>query len=111
MTTAIALEVARELAAGAGTEVEVSAVWAGAAAGNDADEGVRTAYRSLARQGGTVVVVTSRRGVLSVVTDVLGTPGDRFWTLATAPGSLTAVEVWEDGSATVAFSNRTDHLV
>jgi ribonuclease HI len=106
----IALQVAGELAAGAGTEVEVSGVWAGVAPGSDADEEVRTAYRSLAARGGTVVVVTSRRGVLSVVTDVLGTPGDRFWTLATAPGSLTAVEVWEDGSATVAFTNRTDHL-
>ena len=84
--------------------------WAGRAPGEDADETVRTAYRSLAERGGTVVAVTSRRGVLSVLTDVLGTPGSRFWALATAPGSLTAVEVWEDGSATVAFTNRTDHL-
>ena len=85
-------------------------MWAGRAPGDDADETVRTAYRSLVRRGGTVVVVTSRRGVLSVVTDVLQTPGSRFWAIATAPGSLTAVEVWEDGSAAVAFTNRTDHL-
>ena len=87
-----------------------SDVWAGRAPGDDADETVRTAYRSLVQRGGTVVVVTSRRGVLSVVTDVLETPGSRFWALATAPGSLTAVEVWEDGSVAVAFTNRTDHL-
>jgi probable phosphoglycerate mutase len=48
--------------------------------------------------------------VLSVLADVLGTPVERFWAVATAPGSLTAVEVWEDGSASVAFTNRTDHL-
>jgi probable phosphoglycerate mutase len=48
--------------------------------------------------------------VLSVLTDVLETPGPRFWAIATAPGSLTAVEVWEDGSAAVAFTNRTEHL-
>ena len=71
---------------------------------------MRTAYRSLVSAGGTVVVVTSRRGVLSVLAEVLGTPVDRFWALATAPGSLTAVEVWEDGSASVAFTNRTEHL-
>jgi probable phosphoglycerate mutase len=48
--------------------------------------------------------------VLSVLSDVLGTPVERFWALATAPGSLTAVAVWEDGSASVAFTNRTAHL-
>jgi probable phosphoglycerate mutase len=106
----LALEVARAVAADVDTEPAVSDVWAGRAPGEDADETVRTAYRSLAERGGTVVVVTSRRGVLSVLTDVLETPGSRFWAIATAPGSLTAVEVWEDGSAAVAFTNRTDHL-
>jgi probable phosphoglycerate mutase len=106
----LALEIARAVGAVVKAPPIVSDVWAGRAPGEDADETVRTAYRSLAERGGTVVVVTSRRGVLSVLTDVLGTPGSRFWALATAPGSLTAVEVWEDGSATVAFTNRTDHL-
>ena len=106
----LALEIAHAVAAVVKTTPTVSDVWAGRAPGEDADETVRTAYRSLAERGGTVVAVTSRRGVLSVLTDVLGTPGSRFWALATAPGSLTAVEVWEDGSATVAFTNRTDHL-
>ena len=106
----LALEVARAVAAEVETEPAVAALWAGRAPGEDADETVRTAYRSLAQRGGTVVAVTSRRGVLSVLTDVLETPGARFWAIATAPGSLTAVEVWEDGSAAVAFTNRTDHL-
>jgi probable phosphoglycerate mutase len=61
-------------------------------------------------QGGTVVVVTTRRAVLTVVTEVLGLPRERFWALASAPGSLTAVEVWPDGTASVAFTNRTAHL-
>ena len=106
----LALEVARAVAADLDTEPSAADVWAGRAPGEDADEAVRTAYRSLVQRGGTVVVVTSRRGVLSVLTDVLETPGSRFWAIATAPGSLTAVEVWEDGSAAVAFTNRTDHL-
>jgi ribonuclease H / adenosylcobalamin/alpha-ribazole phosphatase len=106
----LALETARAVAADLDTEPTASDVWAGRAPGEDADEAVRTAYHSLVRRGGTVVVVTSRRGVLSVLTDVLETPGSRFWAIATAPGSLTAVEVWEDGSAAVAFTNRTDHL-
>ncbi|HET7800805.1 MAG TPA: reverse transcriptase-like protein [Humibacillus xanthopallidus] len=106
----LALEVARAVGAEVGTEPTVSGLWAGRAPGEDADERVRTAYRSLAARGGTVVAVTSRRGVLSVLTDVLETPGHRFWAIATAPGSLTAVEVWEDGSAAVAFTNRTEHL-
>ena len=106
----LAVEVARAVAADLDTEPTASDVWAGRAPGEDADETVRSAYRSLVQRGGTVVVVTSRRGVLSVLTDVLETPGSRFWAVATAPGSLTAVEVWEDGSAAVAFTNRTDHL-
>jgi ribonuclease HI len=106
----LALEIARAVAADIETQPTVSHVWTGRAPGEDADETVRTAYRSLAERGGIVVVVTSRRGVLSVLTDVLETPGSRFWAIATAPGSLTAVEVWEDGSAAVAFTNRTEHL-
>ncbi len=62
----LALEVARAVAADLDTEPTASDVWAGRAPGEDADETVRTAYRSLVQRGGTVVVVTSRRGVLSV---------------------------------------------
>lgn len=81
------------------------------AAGQGGSDGqVRAAYRSLVESGGTVVALTSRRGVLTVVSDVLGLAPERFWAVATAPGSLTGVEVWPDGSASVAFTNRTDHL-
>jgi probable phosphoglycerate mutase len=101
---------AKELAQVLDVEPVTSAQWSGEAPGEGADDRVLTAYRSLAAQGGTVVAVTSRRGVLSVLADVLATPVERFWAIATAPGSLTAVEVWDDGSASVAFTNRTDHL-
>jgi ribonuclease HI len=74
------------------------------------DRDALAAYRDLVRGGGTAVVVTTRRGVLTVVAEVLGLPTDRFWALATAPGSLSGVEVWPDGTASVAFTNRTDHL-
>ena len=60
--------------------------------------------------GGTVVVVTTRRGIVIVLAEVLGLGPERFWSLATAPGSLSGVEVWADGTASVAFTNRTGHL-
>lgn len=106
----LAARVGSEIASALGTTATTSSDWSGEGPGEGADEAVRTAYRSLADVGGTVVALTGRRGVLSVLGDVLGTPADRFWAVATAPGSLTAVEVWEDGSASVAFTNRTDHL-
>jgi len=106
----LAARVAADLAAALEADASTSRQWSGEAPGEDADERVLTAYRSLVTEGGTVVAVTSRRGVLSVLSDVLATPADRFWAVATAPGSLTAVELWEDGSASVAFTNRTDHL-
>jgi probable phosphoglycerate mutase len=104
------VRVANAVAAAIGTDAATTGDWAGQAPGDGGDARVLTAYRSLVAAGGTAVAVTSRRGVLSVLADVLGTPVERFWALATAPGSLTAVEVWEDGSASVAFTNRTDHL-
>jgi probable phosphoglycerate mutase len=107
---AVTARVAKDLAGALDAEIATSADWSGQAPGDGADVSVQTAYHSLVATGGTVVAVTSRRGVLSVLSDVLGTPVERFWALATAPGSLTAVEVWEDGSASVAFTNRTDHL-
>jgi probable phosphoglycerate mutase len=107
---AVAARVAKDLAGAWGAEAATSVDWSGQAPGEGADATVQTAYHSLVSRGGTVVAVTSRRGVLSVLSDVLATPVERFWALATAPGSLTAVEVWEDGSASVAFTNRTDHL-
>ncbi|MGO4597760.1 reverse transcriptase-like protein [Terrabacter sp. 2RAF25] len=102
--------VVRDIASAVDADAGLSGDWSGRAPGDGADARVVTAYRSLVASGGTAVAVTSRRGILSVLAEVLGTPVDRFWALATAAGSLTAVEVWEDGSASVAFTNRTDHL-
>jgi ribonuclease H / adenosylcobalamin/alpha-ribazole phosphatase len=65
--------------------------------------------RALAR-GGTVVVATHRVVLMSVLGRLLGIDHGRAWSLATAPASLTAVEVWPDGGAQVAFVNDTHHL-
>lgn len=92
------------------TEATPAADWDAPMGDDRPDERVRAAYDALSEAGGTAVVVTSRRGVLTVVNAILGVPAERFWALATAPGSLTGVEVWADGTASVAFTNRTDHL-
>lgn len=65
--------------------------------------------RAVAR-GGTVVVATHRVVLMSVLGRLLGIHHGRAWSLATAPASLTAVEVWPDGGAQVAFVNDTHHL-
>jgi probable phosphoglycerate mutase len=65
--------------------------------------------RALTR-GGTVVVATHRVVLMSVLCRVLGIDPGRGWSVATAPASLTALEVWPDGGAQVAFVNDTHHL-
>ena len=60
--------------------------------------------------GGTVVVASHRKPIMTVLAHVLGIRYERIWRLATAPASLTCVEVWADGSASVAFVNDTSHL-
>jgi probable phosphoglycerate mutase len=65
--------------------------------------------RALTR-GGTVVVATHRVVLMSVLCRVLGIHPGRGWSVATAPASLTALEVWPDGGAQVAFVNDTHHL-
>ncbi len=90
--------------------VETDPSWTSPTGGEGPDARVRAAYSAIEAAGGTVVVMTSRRGVLTVLSEVLDLPAAAFWRLATAPGSLTGVEVWEDGTASVAFTNRTAHL-
>ena len=75
----LATRMAADLAAALDVEPRTSGDWSGQAPGEGADDRVRTAYHSLSASGGTVVAVTSRRGVLSVLADVLGTPVERFW--------------------------------
>jgi probable phosphoglycerate mutase len=47
---------------------------------------------------------------MTVLAHVLEIPHERIWRLATAPASLTSVEVWADGGTSVAFVNDTSHL-
>ena len=47
---------------------------------------------------------------MSVLARLLGMDHERAWSVATAPASLTAVEIWPDGGAQVAFVNDTHHL-
>ncbi len=65
------------------------------------------AWERVLAQGGTSVVVCHRKPILVVLAHLLGLPHNRAWRLAAAPGSLTAVEVWDDGEVSVAFTNRT----
>jgi ribonuclease H / adenosylcobalamin/alpha-ribazole phosphatase len=65
------------------------------------------AWERVVALGGTTVVVCHRKPILVVLAHLLGLPHDRAWRLAAAPGSLTAVEVWDDGEVSVAFTNRT----
>jgi broad specificity phosphatase PhoE/ribonuclease HI len=65
------------------------------------------AWERVVAAGGTTVVVCHRKPILVVLAHLLDLPHDRAWRLAAAPGSLTAVEVWEDGEVSIAFTNRT----
>lgn len=71
---------------------------------------VLAAYRRGVARGGTVVIATHRKPIMVVLAEVLGLAHDKIWVLATAPASLTAVQVWQDGTVNVAFVNRTAHL-
>ena len=65
------------------------------------------AWERVVASGGTSVVVCHRKPILVVLAHLLALPHDKAWRLAAAPGSLTAVEVWDDGEVSVAFTNRT----
>ena len=71
---------------------------------------VLRAYEQALEVRGTTIVVTSRKPILVVLAQVLGIDEQRFWALSTDPASLTAVELWPDGRASVPFVNRTSHL-
>ncbi len=67
---------------------------------------VLEAFGEVVAGGGTTVVVCHRKPIMVVLADLLGMDHEHAWRLAAAPGSLTAVEVWPDGGASVAFTNR-----
>jgi ribonuclease H / adenosylcobalamin/alpha-ribazole phosphatase len=71
---------------------------------------VLAAFARVTTAGGTVVVATHRKPIITVLAHVLGIPHERIWRLATAPASVTSVEVWADGGTSVAFVNDTSHL-
>jgi len=71
---------------------------------------VLAAFERAVAAGGTVVVASHRKPIMTVLAHLLGIPHERIWRLATAPASLTSVEVWADGGASVAFVNDTGHL-
>ena len=76
----------------------------------DLEARVLAAYQRATAIGGTVVVATHRKPIITVLAHVLGISHERIWRLATAPASLTSVEIWADGGASVAFVNDTSHL-
>jgi probable phosphoglycerate mutase len=68
---------------------------------------VVAAFERAVAAGGVTVVVCHRKPIMAVLAHLLKIPHETVWRLAAAPGSLTAVEVWADGNASVAFTNRT----
>ncbi len=60
--------------------------------------------------GGTVVIASHRKPLMCVLSQVLGIDHERVWSIATAPCSLTSIDVWPDGGVSVAFINDTHHL-
>ena len=76
----------------------------------DLEARVLAAFERATAAGGTVVVASHRKPIITVLAHVLGIPHERIWRLATAPASLTAVEIWGDGGTSVPFVNDTSHL-
>lgn len=76
----------------------------------DLEARVLAGFERATALGGTVVVASHRKPIMTVLAHVLGIGYERIWRMATAPASLTCVEVWADGGASVAFVNDTSHL-
>jgi len=76
----------------------------------DLEARVLLAFERAVARGGTVVVASHRKPIMTVLAHVLEIPHERIWRLATSPASLTSVEVWTDGGTSVAFVNDTSHL-
>lgn len=82
----------------------------GGEAQTDLEVRVLAAFERALAAGGTVVVASHRKPIMTVLAQVLGIPHERIWRLATSPASLTCLEVWADGGTSVAFVNDTSHL-
>ena len=77
---------------------------------NELDVRVNEAFDAALAHSGTIIVVTHRIVIMSVLARVLGLDMAGGWRLAAAPASFTGLEVWPDGNASVAFLNDTHHL-
>lgn len=73
-------------------------------------ERVNAARERAVTRGGTVVVATHRMPILVVLRSLLGLSMGHAWLLAADPASLTQIDVYADGNATVAYTNDTHHL-
>lgn len=82
----------------------------GGEAHSDLQVRVLAGFNRAVATGGTVVVASHRKPIMTVLAHLLGIPHDRIWLLATAPASLTLVEIWGDGGSSIAFVNDTSHL-
>lgn len=71
---------------------------------------VEVALGRVIERGGTVVVATHRKPLMCVLAQVLQIDHERMWSVATAPCSLTQIEVWPDGGVSVAYVNDTHHV-
>ncbi len=71
---------------------------------------VNEAWMRAIEVGGTVVIASHRKPLMCVLAHILGIDHERIWSIATAPCSLTAIDVWPDGGVSVAFVNDTHHL-
>lgn len=60
--------------------------------------------------GGTVVVVSHRKPIMTVLQSLLGLDTGHAWLVSIDPASLTGVDVRADGSALLAYTNDTHHL-
>lgn len=69
-------------------------------------ERVLEAYAARAAAGGIQVVVCHRKPIMVVLAEILGVGMERQWRIAAGPGSLTAIEAWANGAASVVFTNR-----
>jgi broad specificity phosphatase PhoE/ribonuclease HI len=68
---------------------------------------VLAAFERCVAGGGSTVVVCHRKPIMTVLGHLLQMPHDTIWRLAAAPGSLSGVEIWADGNASVSFTNLT----
>jgi probable phosphoglycerate mutase len=97
----VAVETAAEVGAVLGSDPVVDGGW-------DAEgPALVDAWDRVVARGGTTVVVCAPDAVRGVLGHVLRVPEDRRDRIAVAPGSLAGVEVWDEGTVSVAFTNRT----